>query len=108
MKVFISQPMSGKSQEEIDNQRENAINKIKNKYLNENIEFIYSIIEEEPNNNIFTIPVWYLSKSIEKMAEATLVYFDKGWEMANGCLIEYQICKKYGIPTVSWRELEWS
>ena len=107
MKVFISQPMRGISQEEIDSRRQEIIDKIKDKYLNENIEFIYSIIIEEPPEEINYSTVWYLSKSIEKLADATLVYFDKGWEKTRGCQIEYNICKAYNIPTISWRELEW-
>lgn len=104
MKVFISQPMRGRSQEEIEERRNNIINTIRDRYLNENIEFVYSIIEQEPSDDIEYVPVWYLSKSIEKLSTATIAYFDKGWEKADGCIIELKICKLYGIPTVFYTD----
>lgn len=105
MRVFISQPMRNKTQEEIETRRAEIIKAINNKYLNEHIEFIYSIIEQNPVDTTY-IPVWYLGESIKKLSNATIAYFDKGWEMARGCQIEYNVCKAYNIPTISWREIE--
>lgn len=98
MKVFISQPMNGKSEKEINERREEIIQIIENRYLNKHIEFIYSIIDSEPNNDVENIPVWYLGESIKKLSTATLAYFDSGWQKARGCRIEHQICKDYNIP----------
>lgn len=105
MKVFISQPMRGLPREKINNRRNEIINKIKNRYLNDNIEFIYSIISEYPNENIECVPAWYLSKSIDKLSQATLAYFDKGWEDTDGCTIEHIICEKYKIKMIDYIDL---
>ena len=105
MKVFISQPMKGIAQEKIDKRREEIIQAINNRYLNENIEFIYSIITEYPNEDIESVPVWYLGKSVEKLSQATLAYFDEGWEDTRGCVIEHMICEKYKIKTIDYINL---
>lgn len=102
MKVFISQPMSGKTNEEIIARRKEIIEMIENKYLNENISFVYSIIEDEPSNDTPYKPVWYLGDSIKKLATATLAYFDKGWQKARGCCIEHDVCELYKIPITDW------
>ena len=103
MKIFISQPMNGIPQEQIEKRRNEIIKMIKGKYLN-NIEFIDLIIDQKPDEDVFYSPVWYLAKSIEKLSTVTMVYFDKGWEKARGCQIEYSICRAYGIPTISWKD----
>lgn len=104
MKVFISQPMRGKTQEEINKRREEIIQIIENRYLNEHIEFVYSIIDTEPTEDVRNVPVWYLGKSIELLATATLAYFDFGWATARGCRIEHKICEEYNIPIFSFME----
>lgn len=105
MKVFISQPMKDKTQEEIETRRKEIIETIRNRYLNDNIEFIYSVIEEQPNANVQNIPVWYLAKSIDMLSTATLTYFDEGWENARGCRIEHRICEDYGIQFIDYINL---
>ena len=105
MKVFISQPMKGIEQEKINSRREEIIQAIKDRYLNENIEFLYSIITEYPNEDIENVPVWYLAKSIDKLSQATLAYFDEGWDNARSCVIEHKICEDYKIKTIDYIDL---
>ena len=104
MRVFISQPMSGISQEEIEKRREKIIEMIEDRYLNEDIEFIYSIVKEKPNDNVRYEPVWYLGNSIQLLSTATIVYFDKNWQTARGCRIERDICEFYKIPTIDYTD----
>lgn len=97
-KLFISQPMRGKTDEEIKAERENAINKVKGSMGN-NIEVIESYFEDyNPQNGC--IPLKYLAKSLELLADADIVYFVKGWEDARGCQVEYLCADKYGIKTI--------
>lgn len=105
MRVFISQPMRNKTKEEIEIRRKEIIDQIRNRYLNENIEFVYSVIIEEPDYKVKNVPVWYLAKSIDKLSTATLAYFDEGWENARGCIIEHEICENYGIQTLDYINL---
>lgn len=90
MKIFISQPMKGFSEEEIRHNREKAIQKIKNLY-GDDAEIIDSFIEGEGNS------LWFLGKSIELLSTADVAYFLKGWNKARGCRIEYMCASNYGI-----------
>lgn len=101
-KIFISQPMSGKSKEQISSEREKAINTIQQKYINKQIEILDSLIEEEAPGSLTPDmkSLWYLGKSFELLATADIVYFVKGWEAARGCEMEYMAAMYYGIDVV--------
>ncbi len=86
MKVMISQPMNGLTDEEIKAVREEVI-----KVINPEWEVLNTLFDIE-----FYNPIYYLAKSIEKLAEADVVVFVPGWEKARGCKIEYEIAKAYG------------
>lgn len=90
MKIFISQPMKGLSEEEIRRNREKAIKKIKSLY-GDDAEIIDSHIKGEGT------PLWYLGKSIELLSTADVAYFAFGWNKARGCRIEYMCASDYEI-----------
>lgn len=96
-KLFISQPMRNKTDEEIKSERTVAIAKAKEK-LGEDVEIIDSFIENEPN--VKMIPVWYLGESIKLLSEANAAYFAPGWQDTRGCLIEYSVATTYGIKVI--------
>lgn len=100
-KVFISQPMRGKTDQEIIGERAN-VRCFLTKMLKEPIEIIDSIIDEKPNDSIKTgrIPVWYLSKSIELLAKADIAFFCREWREARGCVIEHEVARRYGITII--------
>ena len=86
MKVMISQPMNGLTDEEIKAVREEVI-----KVINPEWKVLNTLFDIEFDN-----PIYYLAKSIEKLAEADVVVFVPGWEKARGCKVEYEIAKAYG------------
>jgi hypothetical protein len=43
------------------------------------------------------MPLKYLAKSLEHIADCDKVVFMKGWEKARGCKIEHTACTEYGI-----------
>lgn len=90
MKIMISQPMRGKTNEEIRKEREKLIHQLE---LNGH-EVVDTIINEEPPKNIDEA-IYYLSKSIEFIGKADAVYFMKGWEKARGCKIEHEVAVEY-------------
>ena len=98
MKLFISQPMKDKSAEEIKEERENIIAHCKEMYGNE-LEVIDSYFQDY-NPDTGCVPLKYLSKSIELLADADVAYFAKGWENARGCRIENTCAIEYGIEVV--------
>lgn len=98
-KLFISQPMRGLTDKEILDTREKI--KVKaEQVIGEPIELIDSFIAEYPGEINKIIPVWYLGKSIQFLAQADIAYFGDGWKEARGCKIEHEIAKAYGIDTI--------
>ena len=98
MKVFISQPMKNRSDEEILNERNRVIELLKN---NPNIEILDSYFEDY-NPKGGSIPLKYLAKSIEILADADLLLCIGDWENARGCRIEHECAKQYGIRIQYW------
>lgn len=94
MRLFISQPMKDKTDEEIKKVREEAIACVKQKFPDENVEVIDSFFEGAP---VGAKPLWFLSKSLELLSTADVAYFCKGWQDARGCKIERNCAEAYGI-----------
>lgn len=100
MKVFISQPMRDKTDEQIKEERAKAVNRIKETY-NEDVEIIDSFFENAPHN---AKPLWFLGKSLELLADADIAYFCKDWEKYRGCKIDHTCAKEYGIEVMESEE----
>lgn len=94
LKIFISQPMSGKASEEILKEREEIIDLIKNNFYDEEFEIIDSFFENTTHDDN---PLFWLGKSLESLSEADICVFSKNWESSKGCRIEHVCCIEYGI-----------
>ena len=97
-KVFISQPMNGKTVKQIEEDRKHAIT-LAREHINDEIEIISSYFENY-NPDKGCIPMKYLAKSIEMLADADVAVFVKGWNTTRGCLIEFQCARSYGIKMI--------
>ena len=95
-KLFISQPMKGKSDEEILRERKRAI-QCAERQLNEPVEVIDSFFQSAPAD---AKPLWFLGKSLELLSGADVAYFAQGWEDARGCVIEHDSALAYGIKSI--------
>lgn len=95
-KLFISQPMNNKTDKEILEERERAINNA-TEFLGEEVEVIDSYITDAPSD---AKPLWYLGKSLELLSTADVAVFVHGWDDYRGCRIEHECCLSYGIPTI--------
>lgn len=95
-RIFISQPMRGKTDDEIKQERQRIVDACVNEY-GEDIEIIDSFFEGCPYG---AQPAWFLGKSIELLSSANAVYFADGWENARGCRIEHQVAANYGIRII--------
>ena len=100
MKVFISQPMRDKTDEQIKEERAKAVNRIKETY-NEDVEIIDSFFENAPYD---AKPLWFLGKSLELLANADIAYFCKDWDKYRGCRIENTCAKEYVIKVLESEE----
>lgn len=92
MKVFISQPMKGRTDEEIQSERKKIIKKIKEDH--DGVKIIDNVIKDTDDD---CSRVCCLSESIKLLSEADAAYFAEGWKDADGCVIEHMICEKYDI-----------
>jgi len=95
-KLFISQPMRGKTDEEILTVRERAIISAKEK-IGDEIEVIDSFFQNAPHD---ARPLWFLGKSFELLSTADIAYFAKGWQDFRGCKMEHQAALEYGITVI--------
>ena len=95
LKIMISQPMRGKTNEQIREEREKIIKRLEK----DNFEVVDTIISKNAPKGC-NEAIYYLSKSIEFISKVDIVYFMKGWENARGCKIENKICNDYGKQTM--------
>ena len=95
-KVFISQRMFGRTDEDILAERERAQTAICNAFPDTEITFIDTFSHDGIPKDAGRLV--HLGKSIQQLDEADFVYFCPGWESANGCRIEKKVCTLYGIP----------
>lgn len=100
MKAMLSQPMAGKTDEEIIATREKAVAALKAK----GYEIVNTLFTDEWYSNksmeergVVQIPLCFLAKSLENMSLCHAAYFCKGWEKARGCRIEHDTAVAYGL-----------
>ena len=103
MKAMLSQPMAGKTNEEIVATREKAIKALTSK----GYEVVNTLFTDEWYNHetmekrgVVQIPLCFLAKSLENMSLCHAAYFCKGWENARGCRIEHEAAKAYGLEII--------
>ena len=89
LKIMISQPMKGKTEEQIRSERAELVKKLEEKG-HEVVDTIFA--EETPEGDA---RLYYLAKSIEAMSKVDAVVFMPGWEKARGCQIEHETAVKY-------------
>lgn len=106
VRLFISQPMRGKSDEEIESEREDLIAIAKAVYAGRGeVEVIDSFFKGGLNVPAdVKAPLYHLSKSLELLATADAVIFAKDWREARGCRIEHECAKQYGVSTIELPE----
>lgn len=97
-KLFISQPMKGKSENEIMKERESAIKRAES-VIGEEVEVIDSYFTEDEPQGVNS-GLWWLGKSLLLLATADIVYFGQGWDEARGCKIEHACAEEYGIRII--------
>lgn len=94
-KLFISQPMRGKTDEEILAVRSQVKRDVE-KFLGEKVAVLNSFfcgVQCDPEG--MRAP-WCLGESIKLLAKADVAYFAEGWEEARGCRIEHECAEEYG------------
>ena len=94
LKVFISLPMNGKSNEQIKAEQQEILKKLPK--TDQEIELLNSVIDEwAPGDS--NPGLWYLAKSIEIMSRADIVMFAPDWKTARGCIVEEMCADRYNL-----------
>lgn len=106
MKAMISQPMRGKTDEEIAETREKAVKELEER----GYEIVNNVFPDEWQSDetlkaygVVHIPLYFLAKSLNSMSECDAVYFCEGWENARGCRIEHEAAAAYGLALIEER-----
>lgn len=90
MKIMISQPMKGKTEEQIREEREELVKELESKG-HEVIDTVFA--KELPKDA--DMGMFYLAMSINAMSKVDGVVFMKGWENSRGCVAEEYIARQY-------------
>ena len=88
MKIMISQPMKGKTEKEIKDERTELVHKLEE----EGHEVLDTIFTDF---DCYASPIAYLARSIEVLDKADAIVFMPGWDKARGCIIEHEIARRY-------------
>ena len=102
-RAMISQPMAGKTDEEIAEARDKACAKLREM----GYEFVNTLFTDEwysdkamEERGVVQVPLCYLAKSLENMSLCHVAYFCPGWEDARGCRIEHDAALAYGLEVL--------
>lgn len=110
IRLFVSQPMSGRGEEEIRAKRAEAVRFVR-KMTRCDVELLDSDFPGlEPSATVVQAvgsacrtkgrPLQHLARSLALLAEADLAYFAEGWQDARGCRIEKACADEYGIDHI--------
>lgn len=116
--IFISQPMTGKSEEEILATRQKEIDKIHQLFDADGVEIniIASYIDDATRKHFkehvsddINWDIFWLSQSLERLAMADMIWLCDGWEYSKGCNVELECAIQYGLCIVYPEYItEWS
>lgn len=95
--LFISQPMSGLSGDEIQKERDRIADNfcLQLGYNRDDVIVINQIEYNELCSNERHGPLTFLGLAVQRLAIAHVVIFHKDWEKARGCVTEHEIVRRY-------------
>lgn len=92
MRVMISQPMRGKTTEQVRSERAELVSRLE-AAGHEVVDTIFPYIyprDADPR-------VWMLGKAIMELSRCNAIVMMPEWSDADGCFIEHDTAKRYGI-----------
>lgn len=106
MKVMISQPMQGKTAQEILEKRDAVTARLKLmgcevvNTLFSNPQIDVDMVNTKDDNDAKSFSLAHLARSLRFMSRCDAVYFCKGWQDARGCRIEHDAAVAYGLQVI--------
>ena len=95
MKLMISQPMVGRTERDILQERD----VLRRFFEKDGHTVLDTYIQQAPPRDS-NAGLWYLGRVLELMAECDGVVFAPGWKDARGCVIEHHAAARYGLHIV--------
>lgn len=87
-KVFISQPMTGLTKEQIEANTKKYL-KYAEDILDVEVDLVFEYVESvQP-------PLYWLGRAISQMAYSDVIFFAPGFRDSKGCCIEFIVAKLY-------------
>lgn len=102
-KAMLSQPMAGRTEQEIIAVRNRAIAELERRgYEVVNTLFTDEWYSQEKmtERGVVQIPLCFLAKSLENMSLCHAAFFCLGWQNARGCRIEHDAAVAYGLEVI--------
>ena len=102
MKYFLSQPMNGLTEEQIIDNTDKYVKTIKS--IDPRMEYVNTLFfpkESDFPNGVTGDKrrIFCLGRSVSRIAECDcIVFVTDCYIHSNGCKIEYEVAKTYGIP----------
>lgn len=93
MRVMISQPMRGKTTEQIKAERAELIAKLE-AAGHDVVDTIFTGIYPRKARPA----VWNLGKALMELSQCDALVMMPGWIEADGCVVEFTVASRYGIP----------
>lgn len=98
MKIFISQPIHGRSDEDIRQERDMVMEKLREKYGEDApVTELHSLFKAGTDLSALSC----LGRSLELMGQADAAVFCQGWQDARGCRLENMCAVEYGVPIIT-------
>ena len=100
MKAMLSQPMAGKTEEEITATRDRAIARLEQlgyEVVNTRFTDEWYSHETMEKRGVVNPPLCFLARSLTNMSLCDAAFFCRGWANARGCKIEHEVAKAYGV-----------
>ena len=94
-KIMISQPMAGKTKEEIDKERNEMAEQLL-RYFGDDCEIMATTVENYEEKSDLEC----FSESIFFMSKCDVLCMGDGWANARGCKLEHEIAKAYNVPII--------
>lgn len=95
-KLFISQPFSGRAEEEVFEERAKIQRKVE-EIQKEDFVVIDQYHQTAPEG---AGRFYYLSQDILMMDEVDLIAFSPNWRSAKGCRVEHELALAYGLNMI--------
>ena len=99
-KAMIVQPMNGLGEEQILEARAKAVAELERRGYEVVDTYFKDGLAVPPK--VVNVPLYYLSQSLDKMAECDAVYLCDGWENARGCKVERAAAVAYDLELIGY------